>query len=343
MGFGLQRRLARLCAGIALAIWASAGPTAGQAEAQEVYTGIEALGLANWSRGDVETLANGLATVGGRVEVAFLPIEFNPENPFGNATALAQSVAPRISGKLRLTVYLYFNDLFDPIDPPFRWDAFRARSPNADQRAFIDLYLRRVRAFDAWVRDLRAWALRQKLTTKLEIWLCPYLLDNSGSVTDYNALLTAINAQQARDRVFTPYRRSPGASIFRPSLAGRTIPIVMHGRYDDVLPFLKAGDSYSNLGNFVFFDRRTVPGSFETPFAYWVPGDIPLRTDDFLIRQRDALKRKISVNFWRPVYSGLLQYPAFTFPFERIGLTPLTDPYSDQPEATAIVRILRSR
>ena len=344
---GLRRDWKRLGVALAMAIGLTIGgswePTASQAIGQEVYTGVEALGLANWTSRDIESLANNLTAVGGRVEAAFMPFEFNPANPFGNATALAQLVLPRIQGKLRLTVYLYSNDLFDPVDPPFRWDAFRAQTPNADQKAFINLYLRRVQLFDFWTRDLRAWALKRKLTSKLDIWLCPYLQDNSGSLADYNALLVSINGQQARDRVFTSYRRSPGASIFRPSLAGRAIPIEMHGRYDDVLPFLKAGDTYSNLGNFVFFDRRTVPGSFESQFAYWVPGDIPLRTDDFLFRQRDALKRKISVNFWRPVYSGLIQYPSFAFPIERVGLTPLSDPYSDQPENTAVIQILRSR
>ena len=117
----------------------------------------------------------------------------------------------------------------------------------------------------------------------------------------------------------------------------------MHGRYEFARQFLSAGDLYSNIGHFVYFNAGAIPGTSETARSFLQPGDIPIPALSFVANQRDALRARISSTLWRPVYPGLLQYPASTFPSQRVRLTPLTAPASFQPERAGLVVIVRGR
>jgi hypothetical protein len=290
-------------------------------------TGIQAIGFANWTPNDVAKLADDFAQAGGSLELSFLPNEFNPNNPYSNATMFAQNLLPRLNGRLRLTAYLWFHD------NRFEWSAFR---PGNERASFRQSYLQRVARFDTWMNNLRRWAAERGLAGKLTIVLCPYLEDDCPNATNYLYLLNAIRAQQRSDGADAQMRRSPLANNrFRVG----DLPLELHGRYTAVSGWLRKGDVFSNDGNFVWLDADTIPGSRETSAAFKPSYDTPTSFANFLRNQRSALNAGVTALFWRPRYNGLRSGGNNPPPADRRNLTPL----SAGIENAAVLKTLRSK
>jgi hypothetical protein len=270
--------------------------------------GVQAIGFANWTEADVRELAEMYVKAGSELELSFLPNEFNPGNPYGNATRFVQAVLPQLNGRLTVTVYLYFHDY--SYQERFDWGAFRRGGTSA----FRGKYLRRVAGFDAWAGSMKSWAAQQRLDRKLNIVLCPFLEDDSPSAQAYGDLVRAISQQQQADRVRTRMRRSClENNIFR--VSGLSLEI--HGPYASAGGQLRNGDAYSN-------DGTVVP------------------INQFLADQRQARSRGVSALYWAASYNGLDSYSRGTPPSQRRRLTPLTGSNA-QRERDAIARVLRNR
>jgi hypothetical protein len=284
--------------------------------ARAARTGIQAIGLSNWTPDNVQKLSNDYVAVGGDLELTFLPFEFNRNHPFDTATTFVQSTLPSLNGDLKVTVYLWFHDA------DFNWGAFDSGRLTSGEKEFRKNYLRRVDAFDAWVKKQTDWAKQNNVSHKLHFVLSPYLEDDCPNSESYDRLLDAIRAQQKSDVVRTNFRRSPGKNnIFRPD----NVPLELHGRYDNdkVKRTLKSGDVFSNDGNFVWLDKA-VSGSDETAGSY-ATNDTATSFTLFLSQQRQALGKGVTVLLWRPVYNGLPRYDRRNDPSaNRRNLDPLT-------------------
>lgn len=237
--------------------------------------GLGYVGLAKAPASEVSYLAGQVRSRTGEVEVSFLPFEFNPANPFGNADAANLTGATKLAhdtltakfkGKLRLTVDLEWfvhsagkNGKLDggtgesaavygrPASQAF-WAAWGAAAPTADQQQLRARFLDRVHRTDAWVAELRTWAAGQKVQDKLGVTLVPVLEDECPSKAAYTNLVNAIKAQQTADGVAaTPLRRSRNgdhSGDFRVS----GVSLELHGTWADVKGLLRRGDTWSNDG-----------------------------------------------------------------------------------------------
>jgi hypothetical protein len=242
---------------VILAVGLLASPSAARAQ----QTGLCAVGLASYSDDDIKHLADLIVAAAthrpGTYEVSFPPQEYRPNKPYDQTAALAQSVLRRLprGSTLRLTPRLYFHSN----DPTFQWDAFTAQAPSRALQAFVNDYKQRVRACNVWIKNLRAYADRLGIADRLLITVSPYLEDDCPSAAAYTAILKVVQGQQQADGIAaTGYRRSPTRNVFRAKLpGGAEIPLELHGRWADAKRSLRAGDTFSNDGVFVYLDAAT--------------------------------------------------------------------------------------
>ena len=294
---------------------------AGDAQAQN--TGLQTIGLASFSPADVTRTGDIIITAarqrGGEFEVTFL-YTFAPANPFGNATALAQYVLPRLpaNARLRLTYYAGFRT-WDPMD----WAAFTAARPTQAQQLFVNGFLAKVQGFDQWAVGLRNWAAAARVNDRLGITFCASLEDDCPNPAAYTAMLGRVQGQQARDGVATQLRRcSLDTNVFRAATpAGVSIPLEIHGRWAAVAAAaqragvrLGAGDCFSNDGT------ELAPGQF-------------------LPDQAAARAAGVNVFYWRAVFNG---GPRDLHPSRRGVLKPFTGTNGGNESAGAL-QVVSSR
>lgn len=305
---GIIRNLA---AALAVALTVALAPLAGAAS-----QGIQFIGLSKAATGEMKVLSDELVKVGGDLHVAFLPFEFNPGNPFGNATELIKSTLPRLNGKLRVTVYVrwYPHDADGNTNQAAFWSAWGATAPTAAQTNIRNAFLARVDQLSTWVSSTRAWAKSTSQTTKLDgFYLVPILGDRCRDSGAYNRLLAAVQTRQsAVADAQTRFRRScllpPEADGFRPS----NHPLELHGRWGAVSRYLQSNDVWSNDGT-------------EMSIA------------DYIDNQSSSLAKGVHAAVWRQAYNGS---PRERANWDKRTVNPFTGP-SKAAELDYLRRALR--
>lgn len=251
-----------------------------------VSTGVEAqtrgcqfIGMSKASATDITNLSPILLNAGGPLHVSMLPFEFNPSNPFGNASALVRMVTPGLNGSLHVSLYLKWfpHDAQGLREQAEFWTAWEANRPSNAQVRLRNGFLRRVQQADAWVAATAAWATQNGMGGKLGVTLVPVLEDTCRSRIAYRNILSAIRQQQLLDGVSTALRRSCLTDAQYTFSLG--IPLELHGRWDDVKNRLAPGDFWSNDGT-----------------DYGV--------EAFIRDQHKAIARGVHVLLWRAAYNG---------------------------------------
>lgn len=280
---GLGRLVAAVVAGAASLVASVAGAS---------DKGMSFIGASRASSSDITYAADTLAAAGGDVQFAFLPFEFNPDNPFGNATALVRSVLPRAAGHLRVTVYVrWFPHSGSYVsDQTNFWSAWNAASPNADQRRIRDRFMGRIATTDAWIAQTRQWASDRGLLGRLDFTIVPVLEDTcpTSKQQAYANLLSAVTAaQRGAGMSVTSFRRSCLIQqYFRVSGAS----LELHGRWSQVRDTLRPGDTWCNDGTH-YDGTANSDGS-----TYSI--------DQFVSSQRAARERGVNVMYWDGAYNG---------------------------------------
>lgn len=290
--------------------------------------GVLAPGFSNFKPIDVGILADEFAAAGGEVEIAALPFTFNPADPFGNIDSFVKNVVPRFSSgsTLRVSVFIWFDE----------WDGEFDFKNFSNKAAF----LKRVKTFDVWVKNIRHWASERGFSSRLSIHLVPFFEDRAPNAQAFGRALNFIVEQQRADGVRTPFRRSPDAASASFRVDGITQEF--HGRFKDWQNFFTPFDTFSNNGCFVGFDGASFSALTEFPQSF--PGFCSAQTSfsEFLLDQQFGLKQQISFLFWRPVFDGLTQYAKTVPPKERFHLAPFTG-VSGDVERFAVRRVLSTQ
>ena len=232
-------------------------------------------------------MANQFKAETGEVEVSFLPFEFNPSNPFGNATKLVQETLPGAKGKLRMTVDLkwFVHEGSDSKNGPPAERAFEsawaASNPNVQQKQIRTEFLARVQQADLWVSQIRAWAASQGIQNKFGATFVPVLEDQFQSQAAYQTMVNAIKAQQNIDKITTALRRSLvlGTSSPATSFQISGVSLELHGTWSQVKSKLHSGDTWSNDGS-----------------VYSI--------NDFVADEKKAKQAGVSVLYWNSDMNG---------------------------------------
>lgn len=218
--------------------------------------GLAYVGLSHAPAAEVSYMANKFKAQTSEVEVSFLPFEFNPSNPFGNATKLVQETLPGAKGKLHMTVDLKWfvhhgsdRNYGPPAERAFE-AAWGAKNPNAQQKQIRADFLACVQKADLWVSQIRTWAANNGLHNKFGATFVPVLEDQFQSQTAYQTMVNAIKAQQNTDKVATTLRRSLVLGTNSPATSFRIsgLSLELHGRWSEVKGKLQSGDTWSNDG-----------------------------------------------------------------------------------------------
>lgn len=253
--------------------------------------GMSFIGASRASAGDINFAADSLASAGGDVQFALLPFEFNPGDPFANVSTLVHSALPRVTGVLRVTVYVKWfpHDAAGNADQAEFWKAWNADKPSLDQQRIRQGFMSRVAKANDWVAEVRAWAARRGMDDHLGITLVPVLEDTCPASKDdgYQRLINAVIAAQAADGVKTRLRRSClHENIFRVSGAS----LELHGPWSLCKSRLQSGDTWCNDGT--HYDGT--PNGDGTRFT----------AVQFVSSQRDARSRGVNVMYWDAAYNG---------------------------------------
>jgi hypothetical protein len=276
--------------------------------------GCQFIGASKAGTGDITSLSNILNDTGGNLQVSLLPFEFNPGNPFGNATALVQMVTPLVNGRLYIGVYLRWFPHDGPgnNDQADFWAAWGASRLTTRQARIRANFISRVQQTDAFVASARQWANQNGVASKLDFVVIPVLEDTCQSRTAYRNILTAIRQQQVIDGTPTYLRRSCLTdSKYAFSLG---VPLELHGRWADVKDRLGAGDTWSNDGT-------------EYPIT------------DFIRDQREAIARGVHVLYWAQAYNG---HPRTRDNWAQRTVEPFAGP-GGRAERRALRDVLSSR
>ena len=264
---------------------------------QLLSVGLGFVGLAKAPASEMTYLASEFKSRTGEVEVSFLPFEFNPSNPFGNATKLVQETLPQSQGKLRLTVDLEWfvhssgdsngrlNDggsayVYGRQAQHAFWNAWESYNPRAQtQPRPITDFLNRVHQADAWVSQVRTWAVNRGLQDKIGVTFVPVLEDEFATQRAYTNLVNAIRAEQTADHVSpTHLRRSKNgdnSANFR--ISG--VSMEWHGDWSSVRGLAVRGDTWSNDGT-------------------------PLGDNDFVTEGQAAKAAGVSALYWNGDMNG---------------------------------------
>lgn len=271
----LYRSRAGLSCAVAVVV-GFVGATAREASAAD--QGMQFIGASKATQRDILIAAQELARGGGNRQCSALPFEFNPHNPFGNLTVLAQLVTPEVSS-FRISVYLAFfpHDAQGNADQSAFWASWATNRPNAAQIKIRQAFLDRVQATDIWVETIRSWAVQNGQENALHITVVPVLEDRCPSSTAFSNLLVALKNQQIADGSGLTLLRRSCLSDFLFRTSG--VSLELHGVWSDVKGQLAAGDTWSNDGDSV------------APNA-------------FLPDQHNALGRNVNVLFWSAPYNG---------------------------------------
>lgn len=257
-----------------------AGPAAGAPS-----RGIAFIGASNTSNADIDFVADRLASAGGDVEFAFLPFEFNPDDPFRRGSRLVRRTLRHSNARLHVTVYLrwYFHDGTSPGEAQQRafWDAWQTDSPSRRQKRIRKRYRADVDAAVVWVAAMRDWANQHGAAGRLTFTFVPVLEDTCTSRRAFRNVIEMIQNRQDRAGVArTAYRRSHlwqrSAYRFAP-VPGVTTEL--HGTWSQVRGFLRPGDTWTNDGT-----------------GYNV--------GSFISDLRAARAAGVSVGYWDQLYNG---------------------------------------
>lgn len=249
--------------------------------------GLAYVGLSNAPVAEVSYMASQFKAETTEVEVSFLPFEFNPTNPFGNATKLVRETLPEAKGKLRMTVDLkwFVHEGTDskygpPAERAFE-AAWAAKKPNQQQLQIRSEFLARVKQANLWVSQIRTWAQNNGLQNKFAATFVPVLEDQFQSESAYQTMVNAIKDQQAIDGVATSYRRSLVLGTSSPATSFRIsgVSLELHGTWSEVKGKLRSGDAWSNDG--------TVYG-----------------INDFVSDESKAKKSGVTVLYWNSDMNG---------------------------------------
>lgn len=249
--------------------------------------GLAYVGLSHAPAAEVSYMANKFKAQTSEVEVSFLPFEFNPSNPFGNATKLVQETLPGAKGKLHMTVDLKWfvhngsdRNYGPPAERAFE-AAWAAKNPNAQQKQIQADFLVCVQKADLWVSQIRTWAANNGLQNKFGATFVPVLEDSFQSQTAYQTMVNAIKAQQNTDKVATTLRRSLVLGTNSPATSFRIsgLSLELHGLWSEVKGKLRSGDTWSNDG-----------------YSYGI--------DDFVNDEKKAKQAGVSVLYWNLDMNG---------------------------------------
>ena len=291
-----------------LAFFGAVGPDSALAQSR----GCQFIGASKATAEDITILSNVLLNTGGNLQVSMLPFEFNPGNPFGNATDLSQMVTPGLNGSLRITFYLKWfpHDGPGPADQNDFWAAWAANRPTARQQNIRNDFMGRVQQTDAWIASIRLWAAQNGIEGKLGITVVPVLEDTCSSRDTYIKILNTIRQQQVNDGTPTPLRRSClPQHVFRLG-----VPLELHGPWAEVRGRLAAGDTWSNDGS-------------------------DYSVDDFIRDQREALGGGVHVLYWVQSYNG---HPRTRYNWAQRTIDPYTGS-GGRTERRALRDVLGSR
>jgi hypothetical protein len=212
--------------------------------------GVAFYGLSAAPAGDATYVAHQFDRYSGNHELSFLPFEFNPSQPFANATTFVDAALPQSKGKLIVAIDLKWfahKEASQQAAQNAFWAAWQASKPSAAQKAIEADFLGRVQTADQWVATARSFAASQNLTSRLTIVYVPVLEDTDASSTAYARMLNAIKSQENSDGIaLTAFRRSLEGygHVFRPS----GVSLELHGTWADASKYAKAGDTWSNDG-----------------------------------------------------------------------------------------------
>jgi hypothetical protein len=279
-------------------------------ERQLLSTGIAFVGLAKAPASEMTYLASQFKPVTGEVDVSFLPFEYNPSNPFGNATTLAQGTLLKGAGTLGMTVDLKWfvhdsgingklsdgtsADTFGrPASQTFwnDWAAYNPKVQLQQQPQPIQQFLGRVHTADAWVQQTRTWAAGNKAQGKLAITYVPVLEDECTSVNAYKNLVGAIQAQEAADGVGNIQLRRSMSGDHSTSFRVDGVSMELHGPWSRVSGSLQKGDTWSNDGTH-YDGTRNADGS-----VYSIT--------EFVSSGGAAKNAKVNVLYWNSDYNGI--------------------------------------
>lgn len=276
----------------ALTLAAVVSPAALAPAARAADTGMSFIGASRTSADDIDYAADELAGVSGDAQFAFLPFEFNPDQPFSKATRLVRSALPRVSGTLRVAVYVKWfphEGSYVTAQNNF-WSAWNASRPTSEQQDIRDRFMSRVRRTNTWIQDMREWAAGRGLQDHLRFTIVPVLEDTCSTSKQqaYANLLSAVRAAQ-RDAGMdtTRFRRSCLPNfIFRPDGAS----LELHGKWSQVSGSLQSGDTWCNDG---------------THYDGTANSDGTTYSIDQFIRDRNAARnRGVHVIYWDGSYNG---------------------------------------
>jgi hypothetical protein len=251
--------------------------------------GLEFIGLSSTT----QPLPDNPAIVAGKIKtsgvknpvIAILPFEFNPTNPFAQATKLIEDVLPTVPVSLSLDIYV-------------KWFPHDVAQGVNDQNAFwrtcdsagtVDPnFVNRVHQIDLFMNSMNAWAQARGLANKLHFLLIPVLEDSCSNPAEYVNLIARIHQKQTNDgTAFTPLRRSALVqNAFH--VAGASLEV--HGTWSQASPFLSP-----NSG-----DTWTSDGASEA----YIHGQ-------FLSDEKLALAAGINVLFWDLTFNGSAPYQPY--------------------------------
>lgn len=323
-----------------------------QAPAWAQRRGVQAVGLARWSRADIDQLASELVSAGGDLEVAYLPFEFTlndppkpviwamgstpddpepPEDPaFQRSRRLVRRVLKgNLKGTLTLTTFLYFHNrvTLDRYQTPFRWSAFAKENGRFINNSVADvdfrkMYRDRCQRNATFLRSMREWAQANGHQGKLRFVTVPDLEDN---VAEGGLVPSSKQFNDVKDFIANVYQSHGLKTQYRRSSDRRTdgIPLERHGDFS-VIRQLGGGDVYSNDGTAISIANQT-------------------EFNRFLSAARTGVQRGVTVLYWRQDYNGPRN--SGKFPYERGILQPLTNPseLSAAVELAALRRFLRDK
>lgn len=320
----------------------------------ETNTGVALIGASHMSAADrsaFQSVVSGAFSAGpASIEIAALPNEFNPDNPYADFESMARAMLASAGpdDHLRFTVYLWFhhsdyNDYgkFKTRDEylfrHFNWSAFSSVDGSkltGDQKKFRAFFDTRLASFNAFVVRMRSYAASIGKAGQFGVTLVPELEDTAPARAPWDVLASVVNkAQQGMGP--TPLRRCAGDPSFRVG----NLPQEFHvdsqnskspGKQLDALlqsGTLRAGDVFSLDGKQV---SNLDPGSGEFK--------------EFLAVQKRAIAKGVSVLWWRGVFNSSADFSGEStkYPALRHTLTPLGGSTTSS-EAKAVKAALLTR
>ena len=242
--------------------------------------GLQFIGFSRSTARDVQFVKNAFSQNGGDLQIGFLPFEFNPSDPFGNADELASHFLVDTPRTIEFAVFLKWfpHDRAGNASQRTFWDAWAANNPNNSQRAIKESYRHRVDQAILWASTVKTMARAFGIANRVKMTFIPVLEDIClrSQRTGFDKAVGMIR-RKAQDAGFNLSIRRSCLREFYFRVPG--VKMELHGTWDQVRGLLQRGDTWSNDGT--NYSRSA-----------------------FIRDQRRALSAGVNVLLWRQLYNG---------------------------------------